>query len=511
MSVESLRETIEGSRLGSITRSPSGRTSRERRAPGASPADTSVSPPTVERLIGAGERRRLLSSTESFVLIDAGGALVSLAFAHAVATMVSLPVVTWNWSLVMAVVALAVLALAGAYRPKLQLGLGGSGRSAIAASVGALVALTGQSIVSGRPVEPLSALLPLVAIAVALPIARRLALGPVATMLHIEPPTRKTMVIGAGEIGRRVAERVKQHNGSFLEVVAFFDPDPLEGPVLLQGGPPLLGADWRLEEALTAYGVDHVIVAFSRQPHDELLEIMRRCQLAGVSVSVVPRLFERTPRTITIEHLGGLPVMTMHARGSRDLGVRLKYLLDRVVAALALLLLAPVLLAVALAIRLRMGSPVLFRQKRVGRDGTHFELLKFRSMTIPKPGEEASDAARVTRLGRLLRGTSLDELPQLINVLRGEMSLVGPRPETPGLVSEFEIRIRRYSERHRVKSGITGWAQVHGIGRGDDRFSDPALSRRVEWDNYYVENWSPWLDMKIIYMTLQAILRFRQV
>jgi lipopolysaccharide/colanic/teichoic acid biosynthesis glycosyltransferase len=179
---------------------------------------------------------------------------------------------------------------------------------------------------------------------------------------------------------------------------------------------------------------------------------------------------------------------------------------------LGLLLLSPLLLAIALTVKLTSPGPVLFRQERVGRDGKAFKLLKFRSMAITKPvpgfepsngkapgGVEGTD--RRTLVGKALRRLSLDELPQLINVVRGQMSLVGPRPERPEFVQLFEADIQRYGDRHRVKSGITGWAQVHGL-RGQTSLAD-----RVEWDNFYIEHWSLGLDLKVLALTLVAIFR----
>ena len=175
--------------------------------------------------------------------------------------------------------------------------------------------------------------------------------------------------------------------------------------------------------------------------------------------------------------------------------------------------------AAAIATRLSVGSPVLFRQRRIGRDGREFEMLKLRTMRgAPSDGEADSDWAleqlgetveastiqpdRTTRSGRLFRALSIDELPQLFNVLAGDMSLVGPRPERTHYVRRFEQNVYRYNDRHRVKSGITGWAQVHGL-RGKTSLTD-----RVEWDNYYIENWSLWLDVKIMLMTVWAVRRY---
>ncbi|MDQ4049890.1 MAG: sugar transferase, partial [Actinomycetota bacterium] len=209
-----------------------------------------------------------------------------------------------------------------------------------------------------------------------------------------------------------------------------------------------------------------------------------------------------------------------------------KSAIDRAAAGVALVLLSPLLALVALAIRVSMGSPVMYRQHRVGRDGCHFVLWKFRTMSgspevdgdanaewaraaVASAGDLGSFRGRTTAglgtrvpagnrctpLGTFLRRTSLDELPQLWNVLRGDMSLIGPRPEMPHNVERFEEAIYRYSDRHRVKSGLTGWAQIHGL-RGDTSLAD-----RVEWDNYYIENWSLWLDFKIALRTVVCIVR----
>jgi len=201
----------------------------------------------------------------------------------------------------------------------------------------------------------------------------------------------------------------------------------------------------------------------------------------------------------------------MQAPNPRGWEFLCKNLIDRAAAAVGLLLLAPVLSAVALVIKLTSPGPVLFRQRRIGRDGSAFELLKFRSMRVgggawtgPVNGQapggiEGED--RRTPVGRLLRRTSIDELPQLWNVLCGDMSLVGPRPERPEYVERFGYEFERYHDRHRVKSGITGWAQVNGL-RGKTELED-----RIEWDNYYIENWTLALDFKILARTIVAVFR----
>jgi exopolysaccharide biosynthesis polyprenyl glycosylphosphotransferase len=260
-----------------------------------------------------------------------------------------------------------------------------------------------------------------------------------------------------------------------------------------------------------------VVLGFSSAPDRLLIPVIRECEALGLEVSVVPRLFESVNVRVALDHLGGLPLFGLHTIDPKGWQFAVKHGLDRVAAAIALLVFSPLLLTLAVLTKLSSPGPVLFRQRRIGRDGRKFEMLKFRSMRLAAPqpdkdddlgnvvplpsdlapgGVEGSD--RRTAVGSFMRRTSLDELPQLLNVLRGDMSLVGPRPERPEFVDLFGSRIERYDDRHRVKSGITGWAQVHGL-RGKTSLRD-----RVEWDNYYIENWSLALDFKILLMTIAA-------
>jgi exopolysaccharide biosynthesis polyprenyl glycosylphosphotransferase len=252
-----------------------------------------------------------------------------------------------------------------------------------------------------------------------------------------------------------------------------------------------------------------VILAFARARDEELVELVRRCDEAGLEVSLVPRLFESVNERFELQHIGTLPLMALRNIDPKGWQFTVKYALDRIVAGVLLVVLAPLLLAVAAAVKLTSPGPVLFRQRRVGLDGQDFVLLKFRSMHIgyeaagfklvagmAPGGIEATD--RRTPIGKLLRRTFIDELPQLINVLRGEMSLIGPRPERPEFVALFSDTVNRYGDRHRIKSGITGWAQVHGL-RGQT-----ALADRIELDNHYIDNWSAAMDLKILALTLTA-------
>jgi exopolysaccharide biosynthesis polyprenyl glycosylphosphotransferase len=213
-----------------------------------------------------------------------------------------------------------------------------------------------------------------------------------------------------------------------------------------------------------------------------------------------------------VEHIGGMPLLGLRSVDPKGWQFAIKHAIDRTTAALGLLVLSPLLVVLAAGVRLSSPGPVLYRQRRIGRDGRDFSMLKFRSMRMAAtsaaldlgpdtaPGGIEGDDRR-TGIGKLMRRTSLDELPQLWNVVVGEMSIIGPRPERPEFVAEFGERLERYKDRHRVKSGITGWAQVSGL-RGRTSLVD-----RIEWDNYYIENWSLWLDVKIVILTFGAVLK----
>ncbi|MGH2948670.1 MAG: sugar transferase [Solirubrobacteraceae bacterium] len=323
---------------------------------------------------------------------------------------------------------------------------------------------------------------------------------------------KATLIIGAGEVGAQVARRLNAQPEYGLMPVGFLDADPAPQVERTALGVPILGTPADLRQVAADVGAQHVILAFSSAPDRGLIPVARECEALGLEVSLVPRLFESMTDRVALERLGGLPLIGLRSVDPQGWLFACKYALDRLLATAALLAVTPLLLAVAVAVRLSSPGPILFRQLRVGRDGKAFHLLKFRSMRTareatpfrPAPGSAPGGiegADRRTRVGRLIRRTSIDELPQLINVLRGEMSLVGPRPERPEFVELFRHDVERYGDRHRVKSGITGWAQVHGL-RGQTSLAD-----RVEWDNFYIENWSLWLDVKILLMTVAAILR----
>jgi exopolysaccharide biosynthesis polyprenyl glycosylphosphotransferase len=347
----------------------------------------------------------------------------------------------------------------------------------------------------------------------------RYVLGVTQRRARMERAVAKpTLIFGAGRIGAQVERRLDEHPELGLEPIGYVDPFPPDESQVPGRRAPLLGGPDDLESIVARTGAQHVVLAFlsSRGSDALLVPIVRRCDELGVQVSLVPRLFESTNVRTEIEHIGGIPLFRLRTVRPKGWQFTIKHAVDRVGAGLLILLLAPLILTAIAAVRISSRGPIFFRQRRVGRDGRAFDLLKFRSMRLPggrgqdkvavllpedtaPGGVEGTD--RRTVMGRLMRRLSIDELPQLFNVLRGEMSIVGPRPERPEFVELFERRVDRYEDRHRVKSGITGWAQVHGL-RGKTSLSD-----RIEWDNYYIENWSLWLDLKILLMTVSAVFR----
>ncbi|MBV9836650.1 MAG: sugar transferase [Solirubrobacterales bacterium] len=358
--------------------------------------------------------------------------------------------------------------------------------------------------------------------AVYLGVARVVLLSLRRRLIRSQALAARTLIVGAGVIGSQLVERLVGEPSYGLRPVGFLDADPLpRAEHSTAPSVPVLGGLDDLGDAIEATGARHVILAFSSEPDHVLVAKVRQCQQLGVDVSLVPRLYESINERAALDHVGGLPLLRLRAVDPRGWQFAVKHALDRGVALIGLLAMAPVMGVIALFVRFSSPGPILFRQQRMGRDGREFTMLKFRTMRGSPSANGEADAGwaaqirgtsahsvpdaldRTTPVGRVLRATSLDELPQLINVLRGEMSLVGPRPERLGYARDFELLVDRYTDRHRVKSGITGLAQVNGL-RGET-----SIAQRVEWDNHYIQNWSLGLDFRIIALTIAEILRFR--
>jgi len=247
--------------------------------------------------------------------------------------------------------------------------------------------------------------------------------------------------------------------------------------------------------------VDQLYVALSLSAHEQILQLLRDVSHEVVDIKVVPDLLQYITLGAGVEDLDGVPIVNLSRIPMEGLPAVMKRAFDIVAAGAALLLFAPLFPLIAIAVKLTAPGPVFYRQQRMGLDGRSFGLLKFRSMIVDAeratgPVWASEHDARCTPIGAMLRKLSLDELPQFWNIVRGDMSLVGPRPERPHFVDEFRDHIPHYMHRHRVRAGLTGWAQVHGW-RGNT-----SLDKRIEYDLYYIENWSLALDFKILWMTV---------
>ena len=249
---------------------------------------------------------------------------------------------------------------------------------------------------------------------------------------------------------------------------------------------------------------DVILVADPAKADEGLLDLVRRPGASSCDLLVVPRMHDFSTQSGFVDHIGAIPIMRISSPALLGHARIAKRVFDLVIASIAMILVAPVMLAAALVVWTQGGKGVLFRQARITRDGRVFQVLKFRTMRPVDEAEAApqwsyADGARVTRVGRILRKTSIDELPQLWNILRGDMTLVGPRPERPFFVERFSAANPRYAQRHRVACGLTGLAQVSGL-RGDTSISD-----RARFDNFYIENWSLWMDVKVLIRTVVEV------
>ena len=311
-----------------------------------------------------------------------------------------------------------------------------------------------------------------------------------------------TVLIGGGALAAELAKILETHPVYGLAVTGFVDDGE---QFAAQGVVPRLGRLADLDIAVASTGANTLLVVDGHFDERTLMDAVRTEGCQAADLLVVPRMHHFHTQTGMADHIGSIPVMRIRNPNLRGPARLIKRGFDIAFAMTALIILSPMLITAALAVRMEGGPGVIFRQVRVGRDGKQFQLLKFRSM---RPADEcesqtrwcvASDQ-RVGPVGRFLRATSIDELPQLWNIVRGDMTLVGPRPERPHFVELFSAQYDRYAQRHRVQAGLTGFAQVSGL-RGDTSIAD-----RARHDNFYIENWSLWLDIKIILRTFREVV-----
>jgi Undecaprenyl-phosphate glucose phosphotransferase len=325
--------------------------------------------------------------------------------------------------------------------------------------------------------------------------------------------TRNIAVLGAGEIGRRFIEHLERTTDGSIRLLGLFDDQGNRGPDLAFGYPVLGGID-HLVRFCRENPVDQVVVALPWNAEERLVASVGKLKNLPVDVCLCPGVIGPVFASHGVTYLSGTPLLQMFERPLTGWSYMVKALEDRLIAALVLTLAAPLMLLIAIAIKLDSPGPVLFRQKRYGFNNQVIEVLKFRTMRVEcaELGEGQVIQARrgdprVTSIGRWLRPTSLDELPQLINVLRGEMSIVGPRPHAVAHNEHYAGLIDTYLARHRVKPGITGWAQVNGL-RGETTTLDK-MERRVQYDLHYIENWSLAFDLRILLRTFLVVFALK--
>lgn len=338
---------------------------------------------------------------------------------------------------------------------------------------------------------------------IALVTVGRLALGRLRSALQARGWGRdRVLVVGTGDVARMILHKILGNPGLGYEVV---------GAVEANGQPksalpvPILGHAQDLAQAIEQHRVDEVIIALPEATHQDILTLISECERGRATIKVFPDLFQIMAGQVSIGDLGGLPLLTVRDIALRGWRRTAKRVMDLVGATVGLVLFSPLMLFTAILIKLDSPGPVFYVQERAGLDARPFPMLKFRSMRqdaeAQGPGWTRPNDPRITRLGNILRRLNVDELPQLINVLMGEMSLVGPRPERPIYVTQFRRSIPRYMDRHREKAGMTGWAQINGL-RGDT-----SITERTKYDLWYIENWSLLLDIKILIRTFFNFFR----
>ncbi len=313
----------------------------------------------------------------------------------------------------------------------------------------------------------------------------------------------RVLIAGNGELARAVARRINNHrDGLGFHIAGYLR----NGDDTVLEGLPCLGTIDDAEQVVKEQRIDHVFVALPHASSQAMMSLLDRLVRVIVSIHVVPDLLQFMVLRSRVEDIDGLPTINLSETPLEGWSRFVKRAFDLVVGLMALIVFSPVMIAIAIAIWLEDRGPVFYRQERMGLDGKPFEIVKFRSMRVGAEKETGAvwadkDDPRRTRVGRWIRAWSLDELPQLINVLKGEMSVVGPRPERPQFVEQFRAEFPHYMLRHKVRAGMTGWAQVHGW-RGNT-----SIRMRIEHDLYYIENWSLMLDLKILFMTVVHGLR----
>ncbi len=305
------------------------------------------------------------------------------------------------------------------------------------------------------------------------------------------------IIVGSGRSAQKLVAELRRNAWTGLEPIGFVD----DTPSIRIHGLPVLGPLANLADLVERRQVAYVFVALPLSQYVALRGVLDQLSDLLVDVRLVPDVPQLAGAALATSLLGDLPIVSLRKNPYDGMNRPIKRVLDLAVASIALAACSPLMVLIAVLVKLTSRGPVFYRQERASLGGEPFEMLKFRTMRVDAelvsgPVWTTRHDGRCTWLGSLLRRTSLDELPQLVNVLRGEMSIVGPRPERPVFIGRFRHSVPHYMLRHAVKAGITGWAQVHGW-RGNT-----SLRKRVQYDLHYIAHWTPWLDLRIMFLTL---------
>lgn len=311
---------------------------------------------------------------------------------------------------------------------------------------------------------------------------------------------RFVIIIGAGKLGRTLAEKFSHHPESGLKVVGILSDSPEDIGKNIHGY-EVLGTIEHLKEMIKNHSIDQIFIALPRNAEVRLEKTLSLLGDETVDIKLAPDILHLMQLNAGVEDFDGIPIVSLSESPMYGWNVIFKRVFDITLSLIGLVFWAPVMVAVAIAVKLESSGPILYKQERMSLGGARFVMYKFRSMQVDAekksgPRWAADKDDRRTKVGEFIRKTNLDELPQIFNVLKGDMSLVGPRPERPHFVDSFKTSIPRYMFRHKVKAGMTGWAQVNGL-RGNTSLED-----RITHDLFYIENWSLLLDIKIILLTI---------
>jgi exopolysaccharide biosynthesis polyprenyl glycosylphosphotransferase len=314
---------------------------------------------------------------------------------------------------------------------------------------------------------------------------------------------KRVIIIGTSNAANKVFQYLTFHRSLGYEALGYCSINGSTEATMPHM--PCLGSMSSVPDLIKSHNIDVVLIALNEEEHSYLHNLVRDCQGLNVEMMMVPDILELMTSLVQIKHIEGIPFLGIKSPALSTWNSIMKRTFDLVFASSILIIASPLLLIIAILIKLDSKGPIFYFQERVGLNGEVFRVIKFRSMLADAehatgPVWSKKHDSRTTRIGKILRRFSLDELPQIINVIKGDMSVVGPRPERQHFVEQFRKEVPRYLERHRVRTGMTGWAQVNGL-RGN-----ASIAERTKYDIYYIENWSLTFDLKIILKTIHAVL-----